>query len=210
MATKSGDESIPDDGGGNQIQLDDDIYALSRQLFKLIKCNLNFVKPVINEVCFLLCHFVDQHTAHEAPLHKVVFPQSWFMSNGVDEIKAVQQTFLVSALDLMETTEFQSWIITPDKPEYWGQSIQQRTSTNPLSNKRTPTDPPSNTPQNQNNIAKEKVEIAEIITTSVAASFATAFSKLNITPPSTPTTSNGSASDPSRTSFKAEELGFFD
>jgi len=105
MATESGDESIPD-GGGNQVQLDDDTYALSRQLFKLIKCNLNFVKPVINEVCFLLCHFVDQHTAHEAPLHKVVFPQSWFMSNGVDEIKAAQQTFLASVLDLIETTEF--------------------------------------------------------------------------------------------------------
>ncbi len=52
--------------------------------------------------------------------------------------------------------------------------------------------------------------MAEIIATSVAASFATAFSKLNITPPSTPTISNGSASDSSRTSFKAEKLNFFD
>ena len=132
--------------------------------------------------------------------YKVVFPQSWFISNEVDEIKVVQQIFLVSALDLIEITEFQSWIMTPDKPEYWGQSIQQRTST----------DPPSNTPQNQNNIAKKKAEMAEIITTNVTANFATAFSKLNVTPPSTPTISNGSASDPSRTSFKAEELDFFD
>ncbi len=52
--------------------------------------------------------------------------------------------------------------------------------------------------------------MVEIIVTSVAASFATTFSKLNVTPPSTPTTSNGSASDPSKTSFKTEELGFFD
>src|SRR6266536_3956863 len=149
MATESGDESIPD-GGGNQVQLDDDTYALSRQLFKLIKCNLNFVKPVINEVCFLLYHFVDQHTAHEAPLHKIVFPQSWFISNRVDEIKAVQQTFLASALDLIETTEFQTWIMTPDKPEYWGQSAQQRTST----------DPSPDAPLNQSNISKEKAEMA--------------------------------------------------
>ncbi len=106
MAIESGDESVPDDGGGNQIQLDDDTYALSRQLFKLIKCNLNFVKPVINEVCFLLCHFVDQYTAHKTPLYKIVFPQSWFISNRVDEIKVIQQIFLVSALDLIETTEF--------------------------------------------------------------------------------------------------------
>ena len=53
--------------------------------------------------------------------------------------------------------------------------------------------------------------MVEIITTTVAASFATAFSKLNLTPPSTPTTSNDSTSiDPSRTSFKTEELDFFD
>ena len=52
--------------------------------------------------------------------------------------------------------------------------------------------------------------MAEIITTSVAVSFATTFFKLNVTPPSTPIISNGSASDPSRTSFKAEELDFFD
>ncbi len=52
--------------------------------------------------------------------------------------------------------------------------------------------------------------MAEIITISVAANFATAFSKFNVTPPSTPTTSNGSTSDPSRTFFKAEKLGFFD
>ena len=59
ITTKFGDESIPDDDNNNQIQLDDDTYALSKQLFKLIKYNLNFVKPVINEVCFLLYHFVD-------------------------------------------------------------------------------------------------------------------------------------------------------
>ena len=100
----------------------------------------------------------------------------------------------------MKTTEFQSWIITPDKPEYWGQSAQQRTST----------DPSPDTPLNQSNISKEKVEMVEIIVTNVAANFATAFFKFNVTPPSTPTTNNGSASDPSRTSFKAEELGFFD
>src|SRR6266536_4894413 len=110
----------------------------------------------------------------------------------------------------MKTTEFQSWIITPDKPEYWGQSIQQRTSTDPPSNERTPTDPPSNTPQNQGNIAKKKAEMAEIIATSVAASFATAFSKLNLTPSSTPTSDSSTSIDPSRTSFKAEELGLFD
>ncbi len=52
--------------------------------------------------------------------------------------------------------------------------------------------------------------MVEIITTNVAASFATAFSKLNVTLPSTPIISNGSASDPSRISFKAKELGFFD
>ena len=110
----------------------------------------------------------------------------------------------------MKTTEFQSWIITPDKPEYWGQSIQQRTSTDPPSNERTPTDPPSNTPQNQGNIAKKKAEMAEIIATSVAASFATAFSKLNLTPSSTPTSDSSTSIDPSRTSFKAEILNFFD
>ena len=48
--------------------------------------------------------------------------------------------------------------------------------------------------------------MVEIIAISVAASFATAFSKLNLTPPSTFTISV----DPSRTSFKTEELGFFD
>ena len=110
----------------------------------------------------------------------------------------------------MKTTEFQSWIITPDKPEYWGQSIQQRTSTDPPSNKRTPTDPPSNTPQNQGNIAKEKVEITEIIAISVAANFVTVFSKLNLTPPSISTSDNSTSIDPLRTFFKAEELGFFD
>ncbi len=52
--------------------------------------------------------------------------------------------------------------------------------------------------------------MAEIIATNVTANFATIFSKLNVTPPSTPTISNDSASDPSRTSFKTEELGFFD
>ena len=44
----------------------------------------------------------------------------------------------------------------------------------------------------------------------MTANFATAFSKLNVTPPSTPTTNNDSISDPSKTSFKTEELGFFD
>jgi len=44
----------------------------------------------------------------------------------------------------------------------------------------------------------------------VADSFATAFSKLNLTPPSTPTSDSSTSIDPSRTSFKAEELGFFD
>ncbi len=48
--------------------------------------------------------------------------------------------------------------------------------------------------------------MAEIITTSVTANFATAFFKLNFTPPSTSTTSI----DPLRISFKAEELDFFD
>ncbi len=48
--------------------------------------------------------------------------------------------------------------------------------------------------------------MVEIIATSVAASFATTFSKLNLTPPSTPTI----FVDPSRISFKVEELGFFD
>ncbi len=52
--------------------------------------------------------------------------------------------------------------------------------------------------------------MAEIIAISVTASFATVFSKLNVISPSIPTINNGSASDPSRTSFKAEELGFFD
>ena len=52
--------------------------------------------------------------------------------------------------------------------------------------------------------------MVEIIVTNVAANFATVFSKLNITSPSTSITSNGSVSDPLRTSFKAEELGFFD
>jgi len=44
----------------------------------------------------------------------------------------------------------------------------------------------------------------------VAASFATAFSKLNVTSLSTPITSNDLVSDSSKTSFKIEELGFFD
>ncbi len=48
--------------------------------------------------------------------------------------------------------------------------------------------------------------MVEIIATSVAASFATAFSKLNLISPSISITSV----DPSRTFFKAEELGFFD
>jgi len=53
--------------------------------------------------------------------------------------------------------------------------------------------------------------MAEIIATNVTISFATVFFKFNLIPPSTPTISNGSISiDPSKTSFKAEELGFFD
>ena len=45
----------------------------------------------------------------------------------------------------------------------------------------------------------------------MAANFAITFSKLNLAPPSTPIISNGLISiDPSRTSFKIEELGFFD
>ncbi len=48
--------------------------------------------------------------------------------------------------------------------------------------------------------------MAEIIVTSVAASFATAFSKFNLTSPSISTISVDSL----RISFKAEELGFFD
>ncbi len=58
---------------------------------------------------------------------------------------------------------------------------------------------------------KKKVEMIEIIVTSVAANFATAFSKFNFTPPSTPIINNRSISiDPSKTFFKAEELGLFD
>ena len=108
ITTKSRNESIPDDNGGNQIQLNDDIYALSKQLFKLIKYNLNFVKPIINEVCFLFYHFVNQYIAHKTPLHKIIFPQSRFISNRVDKIKIIQQTFLASALDLIKATEFWS------------------------------------------------------------------------------------------------------
>src|SRR6266536_4230007 len=52
--------------------------------------------------------------------------------------------------------------------------------------------------------------MAEIIVISVAVNFATILSKFNVTPPSTSIISNGSVSDPSRTSFKVEELGFFD
>ena len=52
--------------------------------------------------------------------------------------------------------------------------------------------------------------MVKIITTSVAASFATVFFKLNVISPSISTTSNDSASDPLRISFKVEELGFFD
>ncbi len=52
--------------------------------------------------------------------------------------------------------------------------------------------------------------MTKIITTSVAASFATVFSKLNVIPPSIFITSNGSVSDPLRIFFKVEELGFFD
>ncbi len=52
--------------------------------------------------------------------------------------------------------------------------------------------------------------MAEIITTTVAANFATIFSKLNVTSPSIPIINNGLVFDPSKTSFKAEELGFFD
>ena len=48
--------------------------------------------------------------------------------------------------------------------------------------------------------------MAEIIVISVAASFATVFFKFSLTPPSTFIISV----DPSRTSFKAEELDFFD
>ncbi len=43
----------------------------------------------------------------------------------------------------------------------------------------------------------------------MAASFATVFSKLNITPPSAPITSNDSVSDSLKISFKTEELDFF-
>ena len=52
--------------------------------------------------------------------------------------------------------------------------------------------------------------MVEIIVTNVAVNFATAFSKLNVIPLFISTTSNGSVSDPLKTSFKAEELGFFD
>ena len=52
--------------------------------------------------------------------------------------------------------------------------------------------------------------MAEIIATNVTANFATIFSKLNVTSPSIPIINNGLVSDPSKTSFKAEELGFFD
>ncbi len=52
--------------------------------------------------------------------------------------------------------------------------------------------------------------MVEIIATSVAANFATVFSKLNVISPSIFIISNGSVSDPSRIFFKVEELGFFD
>ncbi len=52
--------------------------------------------------------------------------------------------------------------------------------------------------------------MAKIITTSMTASFATTFSKLNVTSPSIFIINNDSASDPSKTSFKTEELNFFD
>jgi len=44
----------------------------------------------------------------------------------------------------------------------------------------------------------------------VAANFATAFFKLNLTSSSISTSDSSTFIDPSRTSFKAEELGFFD
>ena len=44
----------------------------------------------------------------------------------------------------------------------------------------------------------------------MAASFATIFSKFNVTSPSTPIISDDSVSDPPRISFKVEELSFFD
>ncbi len=52
--------------------------------------------------------------------------------------------------------------------------------------------------------------MAEIIAISVTANFATIFFKFNVILPSTSITNDGSISDPSKTSFKAEELGFFD
>ncbi len=52
--------------------------------------------------------------------------------------------------------------------------------------------------------------MVEIITTNVAASFATVFSKFNLTLSSTPTSDNLTSIDPSRIFFKIEELGFFD
>ncbi len=52
--------------------------------------------------------------------------------------------------------------------------------------------------------------MTEIITTNMTANFATIFSKFNVISPSTPIISNGLVSDPLKTSFKAEELGFFD
>ncbi len=52
--------------------------------------------------------------------------------------------------------------------------------------------------------------MVEIIAISVAASFATVFSKFNVIISSISIISNDSVSDPSRISFKVEELGFFD
>jgi len=52
--------------------------------------------------------------------------------------------------------------------------------------------------------------MVEIIAISVAANFATVFFKLNLTPPSIFTSDSLIFIDSSRTSFKAEELDFFD
>jgi len=52
--------------------------------------------------------------------------------------------------------------------------------------------------------------MVEIIVTNVAANFATAFFKFNVTPPSTSIINDGSTSDPPRISFKVEKLNFFD